>query len=61
MESRRTGHGVTEMYTHDFARGMQMPRSCRTVTLKVNMMKMAEHNFNCISKFISNSIKTLIL
>lgn len=61
MESRRTGHGITEMYTHDIARGMQMPLSCRAVTLKVNMMKMAEHNFNCISKFISSSIKIFIL
>lgn len=60
-ESRRTGHDVAEMYTHAFVRAMQMPLSCRTVTLKVNMMKMAEYNFNCISKYISSSIKTLIL
>ncbi|EDL37005.1 mCG1049937 [Mus musculus] len=40
---------------------MQMPLSCKMVTLKVNMMKMAEYYIKYISKYISSCMKTFIL
>lgn len=37
-----------------------MPLSCKMVTLKVNMMKMAEYYIKYISKYISSCMKTFI-